>query len=232
MKVKVVTAFVPLNVRHVSREKYYELGDRLVRACGEDRIRVFKDRPLTSCWAYSAMNYDGIVPAQPVPEDRYAHPRDMLASNIVQHNRTTWAMEAAAMEPEVDCWVWLDFGILKQGDFTGRPVTEDIVKRFLDRLEERGFSDIPFPGIWGQGAISQTGDNWRFCGSTHIWLRQYLTPLDLAYRFTLLSWIGQYKTIPNDLPIWALVERDSGLPFRWYSANHDASQLEHFPCET
>ena len=39
------------------------------------------------------------------------------------------------------------------------------------------------------------------------------------------------QTLPLDLPIWAMVETDSKLPFRHILAEYDASQLDNLPCE-
>ena len=224
-KVKVVTAYVPLPVKHLSRRQYEELGNRLAVACGEERIRGFYDYPVEHCWAYK---YKDLPPAQPVATDRYATPADFVLSNIVQHQRTTWARMAAAEDMDADVFVWLDFGILKQGQFTGKPVEAGMVTEFLNRIERAELKDIPFPGIWPRGDISDTGDNWRFVGSTHIWPRQYLDLIDLFYKVECRRFIERTKTISNDLPVWAHVEAHWPLPFRFYPANHDATQLTNF----
>lgn len=229
MKVKVVSAYVqfPMQPLHLSRDQYKDLGDQLVDACGENNITLFYDYPFEKCWAYGAHN---LPPAQRVPGDRYATPAHNVVSNIVQHQRTTWAMEAAINEPDVDVWVWLDYGILKQGGWTGKPVTPEHIRSFLRRVATYGrYEDIPFPGIWDKGPVSDTGDNWRFCGSTHIWPREHLHKIHTAYRQEAVSFFQRTGTVPNDLPIWAAVESWADIPYRWYSANHDATQLTNFP---
>lgn len=223
-KVKVISAYVPLPVKHLSRDAYKELGDRLV-ACAPNNFRVFYDYPLDQCWAYQ---FRDLPPAQPVASDRYATPQDFVLSNIVQHQRTTWARMAAIEDPDADIIAWLDYGILKQGAFTGRPVQPHMVTEFVQRLENSNLTDIPFPGIWQRGEISDTGDNWRFVGSTHIWPRQYLDMVDLLYKVECRRFIERTKTVSNDLPIWAHVEQSWPLPFRFYPANHDATQLTNF----
>lgn len=229
MQVRVVTAFVPLKVRHLTVDQYKDYGRQLVDAC-DGNITVFDDYPLEKCWSYPALSMSDMRPAQDVPADRYSTPYNMLESNCVQHNRTNWAMQAGQERPDVDCWVWLDYAILKQGDFTGKRVTAQVIRDFLRKLAALpGLYNIPFPGIWDKGDISTTGANWRFCGSTHIWPRIWLPQTNMLYQSTLLCWLKNHNTMPNDLPIWATVERDSGLPFRWYAANHDATQLTNFP---
>lgn len=226
MKVGVVSGFIPLPVIHLSEDQYTELGVRLAAACGDHRWVLYHG-DLDKCWAYDLCT--GLPPANPPPADRYPSAAVNVQSHIVQHQRTTWALRAAATFPEVDVWVWFDYGLLKQGFWKNNPITEDIVKRFLDRLAATPKLDvIPFPGISDKGLVMPTGNNWRFCGSTHIWPKQFLPSIDAAYKNTLQKWINYHNTVPLDLPIWALVEQNSGLPFRWYPAEYDASQLENY----
>lgn len=227
MEVGVVTGFIPLPVLHLSKGQYYALGNRLIAAVRQtDATFHMGSVALSQCWAWDLC----IVkpPSNPPPADRYPSPEINVMSHIVQHQRTTWAMEAAKAHPEVDVWVWLDYGILKQGFWKNNPVTEDSVRRFIKVLQSRETLDfIPFPGIAEKGLVLPTGNNWRFCGSTHIWPTQFLPRIDAFYKETLEKWISFYGHVPLDLPIWALVEQQSGLPFRWYPAEYDASQLDN-----
>jgi hypothetical protein len=229
MKIGVVTAFVPLNVKHLTAMQYHELGARLqgaVLESGAEYCKFLTDK-LEDCWL--AKENPPMVPANPVPGDRYAGPVENVQSNIVQHNRTEWALRAAATYPDVDVWVWLDYGILKQGAWRNNPVTEESVVRFLQRLGAlKELSYIPFPGITAPQPVYPTGNVWRFCGSVHIWPKPFLPDIDRAYKATLRKWIVDNNTTPLDLPIWALVEQNSALPFRFYQAEYDASQLTGF----
>jgi len=231
--VKVITAYVPLNVKHLSREQYKSYGDRLVSAVGEDRIRVYYDFPLEDCWLYKWLekkgNLEEIKPATSVPGDRYPTPTHMVMSNIVQHQRTTWMRMASEEFPDAEVLIWLDYAILKQGVWNGKPVTEKIVNEFVNNLELTDFDCIPFPGIWDKGPISDTRDNWRFCGSTHIIPKKYIIAVDEFYRYQTKKFIDRTNTVPLDLPIWAYTELESTLPFYFYKANHDATQLTNFP---
>jgi len=228
LKVKAVTAYVPLEVKHLNREQYKELGDGLVDALG-DKITVFYDYPVSDCWLWrwlKDMDMFDLPPATEVPSDRYATPHHMVLSNIVQHQRTAWALQASAMDPEVDVWVWLDYGVLKQGDFTGKRVTKKDISDFVKRIEAKPIMNyIPFPGIWEKMIPSDTGANWRFVGSTHIWPRLFLPSIHLSYMDQCMKFISRTKTVPIDLPIWAYTEMRSGLPFVQYAANHDATQF-------
>lgn len=232
MRVKAVSAYVPLEVKHLNRQQYKELGDGLVEALG-DRIHVFYDYPLEKCWLYEYLRLTDsldLPPATEIPSDRYAGPKQMVCSNIVQHNRTNWAMAASLIHPDVDCWVWLDYGVLKQGDFTGKRVTQQHVADFIKKLEDMPeLLHIPFPGIWDKGVPSDTGANWRFVGSTHIWPTQFLPRIDKVYRRECIKFVERTRTVPIDLPVWAYTELEGGLPFLKYDANHDHTQFTNLP---
>jgi hypothetical protein len=229
MNVGVVTGFIPLPVKHLSETRYHELYRELHDAVlGAGAVLSKQGGTLAECWAYPMCT--GFPPANPPPPDRYETPEINVMSHIVQHQRTTWAMRAMYENPEVDIWVWLDYGIMKQGAWRNKQITPESVRNFIRRLRDTPKLDvIPFPGIADMATVYPTGNNWRFCGSTHIWPRQFLPAINHAYKETLEAWITNNRTVPLDLPIWALVEqRYSQLPFRWYAAEYDASQLENY----
>lgn len=224
MKVSVVSAFVPLEVKHLSPDEYHAYGNRLRSVCG-DRLHVF-EHPLNECWAYG---FHDMPPAAATPGDRYASAQAHVASNIVQHNRTSWALRLQKTNPS-DVVVWFDYAILKQGAWRNNPVTEDHVRDFLQKLERMDvLEDIPFPGIEPMKVVDPHGNNWRFCGSTHIWPTQFLPQIHQEYRHELYQFVHRYRAVPLDLAIWPAVEFNSGLPFRWYKAEYDATQLTNLP---
>jgi hypothetical protein len=234
MKVRVVTAYVPLNVKHLTPYQYRDLGTRMLNAT-RGRYHFFDQFPLSDCWLWK--ENPPLVPAAPTPSDRYETPADYARSNIVQHSRTQWALMAANEHPDCEVIVWLDYGILKQGHWNGKPITEHHIGVFLDRVERwvlQGHDadvclTIPFPGIEEKKPIDVHGNNWRFCGSAHIWPVKYLRQIDACYKKKLRQFISCYDCTPLDLAIWPMVERDSGLPFEWYKADYDHTQLTEFP---
>lgn len=227
MRVGVVTGYIKLPVKHVSSTQYHEYASRLSKACIGHTFYIGGGH-VKDCWAYDLCT--GLPPDMPVPSDRYDSPEINVMSHIIQHQRTTWAMEAVEAHPDVEVWCWLDYGILKQGAWRNNPVTEDSIKRFLTKvsLTPEPMDFIPFPGILPKGMIYPGENNWRFCGSCHIWPKKYLPLIDMMYKDALKEWISIHKTVPLDLPIWALVEYSS-LPFKWYAAEYDASQLDNYP---
>jgi hypothetical protein len=211
------------------REQFRWYGEQIKEAVGPENVVMFWDYPFRDCWVAKEFDLNTLTPNNPTPQDRFADSWQHLRCNAIQHERTTWAMQAKAARPDVDVWLWLDIGILKQGAWRNNPVTQDSIKRFFDRVKATPLlDDIPFPGITPRQSVYPTGNVWRFCGSTHIWPLKYLSQIDAAYKATLRQWIAACKTLPLDLPIWALVETNSKLPFRQYPAEYDASQLDNY----
>ena len=237
MRAKIVTAFVPLEgMLHFKPEQYHEYAAKMEAAVTPDRFQAFRSFPLEDCWLYKYLCERGwlnLPPATEVPTDRYPSPYHMVLSNIVQHNRTSWMRMAAREDQTADVFIWLDYAILKQGDWTGRRLRPEHITAFVEAVERWYSNDenkvIQFPGIWDKGPIEPTGANWRFCGSTHVIPKWWLEQVDLLYKHTCRNWVQHYKTVPLDLPIWAYVEEIRPAWFNWYAANHDATQLTNFP---
>ncbi len=214
------------------KERFAILRDGLIEAVGEENIHVFWDYPFKSCWVERHFDTSVLRPDTPTPQDRFADSSQHLCCNAIQHERTTWAMKAMELHPDRDVMIWLDIGILKQGAWRNNPVAQSNIKQFFERVKNTPppMYCIPFPGITPEIGPVYTGkNNWRFCGSTHIWPVTFLPRIDYTYKEELIGWVDNYKTLPLDLPIWALVEQYSGLPFQWYAAEYDASQLDNYP---
>lgn len=233
-KVLVVSAYIPLPVRHLTEAQYRTLGARLAGAV-EPYPFVVYEHPLEECWLY---NEPGLpwVPAAPVPLDRYATPEDNVKSHIIQHNRTEWALRATHAHPDADVIVWFDYGLMKQGAWRGNPIQTEHVLQFLGRVAAYPFRhSMPFPGIEGPKPVDPHGNNWRFCGSTHIWPVKWLAAIHKVYKESLRDFIARYDRVPLDLAIWPEVEKrcadcfGPNVPFQWYRAEYDASQLTNFP---
>lgn len=228
-KVTVVSAFVPLDVKHMRFEDYMSLGTRMLdaaSAAGGSAVKITS--ALTHCWSHDLCV--NLPPATETPADRYATSQDHVKSHIVQHTRTQWAQEAVLSNPDTDVVVWLDLGILKQGEHTGKKINQDDVSWFVEAVQMYPFHDMPFPGITGSDPWLPHGNNWRFCGSTHIWPVKWLEQIHHSYRSNLINFVTEHKCVPLDLAIWPMVERTSGLPFKWYQAEYDNTQLRNFPC--
>lgn len=231
--VTVVTAYTPLPVHHLTQTRYHELYREMHDAVFglPVNLRAFRDDPVGSLWAHELCW--GLPPANPRPADRYATDEINVMSNIVQHNRTAWALRAVKEHPATDVVVWFDYGVMKQGAWNGRQITAQHVRDFLKKVQttppEVFDREIPFPGITDKQTVFPTGNVWRFCGSTHIWPVKRLERIHEVYKDQLELWVARNKTCPLDLPIWALVEQHYNLPFKWYPAEYDHTQLSNYP---
>ena len=238
MKPGIVTAWSDLGFQPTTdqpaclpREKFAAYGEGIKEAVGAENVVMFWDYPYDQCWVAKEFNLNALHPNNPTPQDRFADSWQHLRCSAVQHERTTWAMQAAALRPDVDVWIWLDIGVLKQGAWRNNPVTKDSIKRLFDRVAATPapMDSIPFPGITERQMVYPTGNVWRFVGSTHIWPATFLPEIHAVYKEVLRQWIAKHQTLPIDLPIWAMVEQGSSLPFKFYPAEYDASQMDNYP---
>ena len=235
IRARVISAFVPLaGMRHVDPEVYHTNAKAMVQDVPYHFFNIGEELRDMWLWKWLDMaEWGTLPPATPASPDRYPTPQHFVNSNIVQHNRTRWLLHAAAAYPDDNIFIWLDYGLLKQGDFTGKRIQAKHIAPFVEKVERyyaAGNRDIPFPGIEPSGVVNARGNCWRFCGSTHIVPRWHLDAIDMAYRNTCCDFIAATQTIPLDLPIWALVEQfHPELPYRQYTAEYDYSQLSNFP---
>lgn len=226
-KVKLVTAYVDLGLTKRPSEEFHALGNRLINAAWP-HVRAFTDFPYQRCWVASAVHYE-VPAANARAEDRFATDTEHVRSNIIQHSPVQWLSLAAAEDPAPDVFVWLGYSILKQGDFTGKRLQEQHVVDFLAKVAKYPFSDIPIPSIRPWEPVSVHGDNWQYVGSTVIAPRRFLPAMTGSYKYEAREFIRRHKCIPLDLAIWPSVVEKSGLPFRPYAAEYDATQLTNFP---
>ncbi len=223
-KVKVVSAYCDLNLTLRPSTDFHVLGERLERACA-GRIRVFKDFRFKNCWAWQEFG-DIYKPAHPwCPEDRFVSWDECYRWTLLQHSPCQWVWDAYLEDPSADVYVWIGYSIMKQGGFTGKPVQEHHITEFLDRLEKYPFDYIPFPGITPKGPVLPRGNNWRFVGSTIIFPAKFLTAIVCAYKQACREFVRVHRAVPIDLAIWPTVEEESGLPWRFYQGEYDATQF-------
>ena len=228
-KVLVVSGYVPLQVKHLDTAAYRALGDQLKQACNKACIpyHIFEDYPYEKCWL--AQDNPPMVGANARATDRFDTDEQHAKSNVVCNQFVQWAWEAYKKHPKVDVIVWFVYSLLRQGDFTGNRITQAHIIDFLHKVQHYKFKDIPFPGISEDRTVNVHGDNWRFCGSTHIWPTKWLKQIRKEYQQCARAFVSQVKATPLDLQVWPTVEAYSDLPFRWYKAEYDTTQLTNFP---
>lgn len=228
-RVQVVTAYVDLRLTKRPSEEFHRQGARLRASCALAGVpvRCFQDFPFTDCWA--VQQCDSYPAANKRAEDRFADDNEHIRSNLIQHSPLQWLSLAAAADPDPDIFVWMGYTLMKQGDFTGKPIKAEHVASFLDKVAKYQFSNIPIPSICPNVPMSPYGDNWQFVGSTLIIPRQHLPAVWRSYHAELINFTRKYHAIPLDLAIWPGVVKNSGHPWLPYPAEYDHTQLTNFP---
>lgn len=229
LNVRAVTFWVPaVEFTHLTRQKFIEHRDALVEACS-GRITVLEPYPFEDLWLVREGYPQQAANKRAI--DRFPTDADHLRCNVIQHARTQAAMKVYQDDPSIDVVVWLDYGVMKQGAWRGNPVTQAHIREFMHRVADHmPYRDIPFPGIEPRKPIRPYGDNWRFVGSTHIWPTRFLPDIHKCYQSECRKFFMHYAAVPLDLAIWPAVEARSGLPFRFYQGEYDATQFTGFTC--
>src|SRR5262245_23171191 len=128
-KVKVVTAYVDLSLTKRPSAEFHALGSRLKAAVEPHcAFRVFEHFPYEHCWAHP---FHALPAANLRAEDRFPTDAEHVRSNLIQHSPLQWLKLAMDEDPTPDVFVWLGYTIMKQGAFTGKPVTETAIGDFL-----------------------------------------------------------------------------------------------------
>jgi hypothetical protein len=227
-RARVVTGYVPLKVKHMDPLQFYDLGQQLEHAVyGHAGFQCFEKFPYEKCWL--AKENPPMVGANPRAEDRFETDEQHAKNNVVCGQFVEWAQMSLDEDPNVDVIVALTYSVLKQGDFTGKRVQPHHIGEFLERVAAYDFVDIPYPGMSDRVPVDVCGHNWRFAGSCHIWPVKWLRQINRCYKIKTLQTIRTFGKTPLDLAIWPMVEADSGLPFRQYKAEYDATQFTNFP---
>lgn len=227
MKAMAVTGYVAnaFPAKHLSVEQFHAFGDRLKKAV-PGKIHAFDENwTIKDCWAWPLMEENpSLMPsdANP-PTDRFREPQHAAISNIVLLQRYDWMRRAGELHPDVDVFAWIEYSALKQ-----RNVTEEVIQKFMQTLEEKSFDAVSLPGVWQKGPIDDSRAHWRFCGSCWVCPRKYLDGVFNAVRTVATLRTKMTGKISWDMNTMAYVELLDVLPIRWYSGNHDETQFTNF----
>src|ERR1700680_419161 len=94
------------------KDKFALLGEGIKEAVGPENVVMFWDYPFKDCWVAKEFDLNKFTPNYPTPPAPFADSWQHLRCNAIQHERTTWALQAAAQRPDVDVWLWLDIGVM------------------------------------------------------------------------------------------------------------------------
>ena len=97
-----------LRTLHFKPQNYHDYADRMQKAAGEGRFRVYRPFPLEQCWLYrflESKNWLDLPPATAPAADRYPTAHHFMLSNVVQHSRSQWLIMAADEDRAADVLV-------------------------------------------------------------------------------------------------------------------------------
>lgn len=199
MSVCVVTGYVPLPCEHRSRERYNDLGGKLLDAC---QRALFYRQPLEDCWL--AKQVGNVPPGG----------KDTVAYHCVQHEKFRWLADAAAAT-DATTLAWLDYGILHMPG-----MSTQLVGDFIRRVEaaEPDVVVSPSGGNFWQG---DAAPNWLLLGAVFV--------MPAAMAEVLYALVRQYaRPTAWEVNTLARICESHPEMFRLYLADHNASILGNY----
>ena len=212
MRTRLVTAYVPIPNHPRTPKEYGDLGEQLGGV--PVRKKCFYNK-LDELWM---TKYVAKLPFTPRASEGDNVLKNSLAYHAVNHQKTSWLVQAADEDPEADVLVWVDYGI-----FHLPGVHNQALYEFMEKLDDRA---IYAPGCWHKPQVVEAAyPNWRFCGSVLAVPRKMVDQLDYECRVAARHHISATKNVEWEVNTWARVENKTKLPFHWYKADHDVSMF-------
>lgn len=210
MKTRLVTAYVPILNHPRTAEEYGTLGEKLGGV--PVRKKGFYNR-IDELWMTKYINALPFVPRASAGDNPA---KNSLAYHAVNHQKTSWLVQAADEYPDDDILVWVDYGIFRLPGVTNQAIYE-----FMEKLDDKA---IYAPGCWDKPTVVEAAyPCWRFCGSVLAVPRKLVDQLDFECRVAARKHISSTKNVEWEVNTWARVENKTKLPFHWYKADHDVS---------
>lgn len=218
MKAKIVTGYIPIIGHPRGPEEYGALGEKLggvpvPKKCFymkvEDTwmakcLRAMASRKLTKPIFPTAAPYDN-------PE------KNTVAYHCVNHQKSSFLVQAADEDPEADVLVWVDYGIFRLPGVNNQAIYE-----FMEKIDDKA---IYAPGCWG-GPVIQVDHNqpcWRFCGSVLAVPRKLVDWFDYECRTQARRHMEKTNNVEWEVNTWARIESAKPSNFHWYQADHNVS---------
>lgn len=219
MKTRLVTGYVPIPNHPRTAKEYGDLGEKLGGV--PVRKKCFYNK-LDDLWL---TKYIHMLPFVPRASEGDNPAKNSLAYHAVNHQKTTWLVQAADEYPDDDWLVWVDYGVFSQPG-----ISSQVIYEMFERLEGTPDTCIYAPGCWDKpGVIEAAYPCWRFCGSVLAVPRKMVDQLDFECRVAARKHISSTKNIEWETNTLARVEAKTKLPFRVYKADHNATLFTAFP---
>jgi len=214
MRTKIVTAYVPIPNHPRTAAEYGELGEKLSGV--PVRKKAFYQHP-ADLWMMKYINGLPFVPAS----SKHDNPsKNTLAYHAVNHQKTSWLVQASNEDPEADVLVWVDYGIFRLPGVNNQAIYE-----FMEKVDDKA---IYAPGCWDRPQVVESAyPCWRFCGSMLAVPKKQVDAFDYACRVAARKHISSTKNVEWEVNTWARVEAQGKLKFKWYKADHDVSMFNN-----
>jgi len=215
MKVKLVTGYVPIPGHPRSAVEYGELGEKLSGVPVQKKAFYMHPKDL---WLTKYIN---TLPFTPKSSEHDNPSKNSLMYHCVNHQKTSWLVQAADEDPDADVLVWVDYGIFRLPGVNNQAIYE-----FMEKLNDKA---IYAPGCWQERpvAVESAYPCWRFCGSVLAVPRKLVDQLDFECRVAARKHISSTKNVEWEVNTWARVEAQHKLPFHWYKADHNVSMFDN-----
>lgn len=212
MKTRLVTGYIPILGHPRGPAEYGKLGERL---SGVPVPKKAFYQEVGSTWMAKYLRTLKYQPACSVSDNPE---KNSVAYHCVNHQKTSWLVQAADEYPDADVLVWVDYGIFRLPGVTNQAIYE-----FMEKLDDKA---IYAPGCWEKPiGIGYEHPCWRFCGSVLAVPRTMVDTLDYQCRVAARQHISKTNNVEWEVNTWARVEAKTKLPFHWYKADHDVSMF-------
>lgn len=222
LKTRVVLGYVRLEDHPRSPATYEALGQRLSDALGDHPLAVYYER-VADLWMTKFI--ESLPPMQPPLKWAQADnpQKNSLEFHCVQHQKFAWLERAANEDQESSTFIYMDYGIFSQPGMSA-----EVIRSFLRRVRK---NDFAFPGCWPAtlDPISDEYPSWRFLGSLMVVPRGEIRRLVECMQAMTRLYIRTMKKVPFEVSMMARIEPLlKKTNFRWFLANHDASQFSNY----
>ena len=219
MNARLVTAYVPIPGHPRSAQEYGALGEKLGGV--PVRKKCFYNTP-NQLWL---TKYVAKLPFKPSISRGDNPAKNTLLYHAVNHQKSTWLVEAAKAYPDADWLCWVDYGVFHQ-----EGINNQVIYEMFEKLEKTPNDKIYAPGCWDKPlAVEASYPCWRFCGSVIAVPRKLVDAFDYGCRVAARKHISSTKNIEFEVNTYARVEHTGKLPFHIYRADHNATLFTEFP---
>ena len=211
MKVKLVTAYIPIANHPRGPEEYGALGEKLSGVPVPKKAFYMRVEDTWMSKALRHMAKRGLLPRSSVSDNPA---KNTLAYHCVNHQKSSFLVQAADEDPEADVLVWVDYGIFRLPG-----INNQVIYEFAERLDDKA---IYVPGCWDKPEVVESVDPcWRFCGSVIAVPRKLVDWFDFQCRTQARRHIEKTRNVEWEVNTWARVENGHPQQFHWYKADHN-----------